>query len=127
MIRATVLVGLSAILLAGPARAAGTETHSGDVEAVDLERHTVTLAEMGPWRAPGTAPMRRSIHFTPETAVTLVRRSATPAPGGWPGGYAESPLAITAVRPGDFVSVTVTRHDGRVTARSIEVVRPAEP
>jgi hypothetical protein len=29
MIRATVLVGLSAILLAGPARAAGTETHSG--------------------------------------------------------------------------------------------------
>jgi hypothetical protein len=33
---------------------------------------------------------------------------------------------MTAVRPGDFVSVTVTRHDGRVIARSIEVDRPAE-
>jgi hypothetical protein len=126
MSRATLLAGLSAILLAGPAWAAGSETHSGDVGVVDLERHTVTLAEMGPWRGPGTAPTRRSIRFTPETAVTLVRRSATPAPGGWPGGYAESPLAMTAVRPGDFVSVTVARHAGRVTARSIEVVRPAE-
>jgi hypothetical protein len=126
MIRATVLVGLSAILLAGPAWAAGAETHSGDVGAVDLQRHTVTLEEMGPWRGPGTAPTRRSIRFTPETAVTLVQRSATPTPRGWPGGYAESSLAMTAVRPGDFVSVTVTRHDGRVIARSIEVVRPAE-
>ena len=57
--------------------------------------------------------------------MTLVQRSATPTPRGWPGGYAESSLAMTA-RPGDFVSVTVTRHDGRVIARSIEVVRPAE-
>jgi hypothetical protein len=81
MTRAMGLVGLSAILLAGPAWAAGAETHSGAVGAVDLQRHTVTLEEMGPWRGPGTVPTRRSIRFTPETAVTLVRRSAAAGPG----------------------------------------------
>jgi hypothetical protein len=127
MIRATVLAGLSALLLAGPAWAAGAETHSGSVGAVDLERHTLTVEEMGPWRGPASRPASRSIRFTPETVVTLVQRSTTPPPEGWPGGYVEAPLAVSEIRPGDFVSVTVARHEGRITARSIDVVRPTEP
>ena len=124
MIRATVLVGLSALLLAGPARAASAETHSGSVGAVDLQRYTVTVEEMGPWRGPASRPASRAIRFTPETAVALVQRSTTPPPGGWPRGYVEAPLAVSEIRPGDFVSVTVARHAGRITARSIAVGRP---
>jgi hypothetical protein len=126
MIRARATVGLLAILVAGPAGAATVETHSGAVRAVDLERHTVTIEEMGPWRGPGSHPTRRSIRFTTKTTVDLVRRPVTPPPGRWPGGYVESPSTMGEVRPGDFVSATVTRHDGRITARAIDVVRPAE-
>ncbi|HEX5531024.1 MAG TPA: hypothetical protein VFZ82_15765 [Methylomirabilota bacterium] len=76
-----------------------------------LSRATVPVRRGPRERRRSRETSARSIRFTPETALTLVRRSATPAPGGWPGGYAESPLAMAAVR---------------VTARSIEVVRPAE-
>lgn len=58
--------------------------------------------------------------------MALVQRCTTPPPGGWPGGYVEAPLAVSEIRPGDFVSVTVARHDGRITARSIDVVRSTE-
>lgn len=126
MIRARAMVGLLPILLAGPAWAATVETHSGAVRAVDLERHTVTVEEMGPWRGPGSHSTRRSIRFTTKTSVDLVQRSVAPPPGGWPGGYVESPSTMGEVRPGDFVSVTATRHDGRITARAIDVVRPAK-
>lgn len=126
MNRATLRVGLSALLLAGPAGAAGAETHSGSVRAVDLQRHTLTVEEMGPWRGPASRPASRSIRFTPETAVTLMQRSTTPPPEGWPGGYVVAPLAVSEIRPGDFVSLTVARPDGRIAARSIDVVRPTE-
>ena len=118
------------ILIAGPALAAETETHSGTVTAIDPGRDALTLQEMGPWRGPGTSLVNRAIVVTPDTTVDLVERSSAERPAAapaWPGGYVESPMSITQLQPGDFATITVIRQGGEAVAESIDVVRPASP
>jgi hypothetical protein len=43
---------------------------------------------------------------------------------GWISGYVESALTPTAVRPGDFATVTVDRAAKSPEAAAVEVVRP---
>jgi hypothetical protein len=127
MNRRVLLLMLVPPLVVGPAVVAwAAETHSGTVIAIDLDRHTLSLQEMGPWKGPGTEPMNRSITLTPDTTVALVARSATAPPSGWPGGYVESPSSPDALRAGDFATVTVAHRDHRTVATSIDVVRPVQ-
>jgi len=42
---------------------------------------------------------------TPDTKIELVARSAEAAPGQWPGGFKQTPLPATELKPGEFVTV----------------------
>ena len=116
-----VLVGAT---IAGPAFASDTSLHSGVIASSDLTTHNLRLEQMGPWRGEGTKPYTRSIVLSPETKFEMVTRAQGPNPQGWIGGYVESPLAASAVRPGDFANVTVA-HDGKSPeATMVEIVKP---
>ena len=53
--------------------------------------------------------MKSSIDFDADTKFELVTRAKGANPQGWIGGYVESTLAPSAVRLGDFATVTVDR------------------
>lgn len=116
-----VLAGAS---LASPAFASDTSVHPGVIASIDLTTHTLRLEQMGPWRGEGTKPYTRSIVLSPETKFERVTRARGPNPQGWIGGYVESPLAASAVRPGDFANVTLARDRQSPEATTVEIVRP---
>ncbi len=120
------LMGLAAVLAVTPAGAAEIVKHSGTIGRIDPAGKTLTLQEMGPWTGPGTRLVTRTITLTPDTRGELVRRPAKAVPGGWSGGYVESPLAVDRLRPGEFATVTVDRRGGKSVAVAIDVVRPSE-
>lgn len=113
------------VIAAGmPSMAADRPRQSGTVASIDPAAHTITLEEIGPWHGPTTPPTRRTIPFSPSTRIELVKRSAQPTAGGWPGEYVESPLSPAEVRPGDFATVELAHENGRLVATTIDVVRP---
>jgi hypothetical protein len=121
----SVVLILASSALAGPALASDPSLHSGSIASMDLATHTLRLEEMGPWRGSGTKPVTRSIDFGSDTKFELVTRAKGANPLGWTGGFVESALAPSAVRPGDFATVTVEREGKRPEAATVEVVRPA--
>jgi len=121
-----VLMALAAVLAGTPAGAAETVKHSGTISRIDPAKKTLTLQEMGPWTGPGTGLFTRTITLAPDTRGELVRRSAKAVRGGWRGGYAESPLAVDQLHPGEFATVTVDGHGRKSVALAIDVVRPSE-
>jgi hypothetical protein len=125
MLRRALLFAVSVLLIGTSAQAAETESHSGLLTMIDSARQTLTPSEMGPWTGLDTRPIMRSIPLTPATQVHLVRRSQEAMGGGWPGGYVESRLKVTEVHPGDFATVRVARHGRKLSAVSIDVVRPS--
>ena len=120
---ALVLAGSS---LAGPAFAADTSTslHSGVIVSIDTTTHSLKLQEMGPWKSAATKPVTRSIDFGRDTTFELVTRANGANPQGWIGGFVESALTATAVRPGDFATVTVEHDRKGPEAVMVQVVRP---
>jgi len=121
------VLALTSLLVASTAQAALPVRHSGKIVAVDTKRSTVTLEEMGPWKGPGKSVVRRSIHLAPTTKVELVTRSKGAAPDRWLGGFTESPLPPADLHPGDYVTVSTVKRQGRLDAVSVEVVRPRSP
>jgi len=122
----TVVLVLAGATLAGPALAADAPVRSGVIKSIDLATHTLRLEQMGPWPGEETKPFIRSIVLGPETKYELVTRAKGPNPQGWIGGYVESPLVASAVRPGDFANVTVDRNHKSPKATMMEIVRPVE-
>lgn len=86
--------------------------HSGRVAAVDPARHTLILEETGPWTPPHAGVVRRSIEAGSGTKFELATRTVASGAGGWPGGFRESTLKPSDVRPGDYATVTIER-EGR--------------
>jgi hypothetical protein len=80
---------------------------------------------MGPWVGPGQGIVKRWIVLIPETKVTEVSRSDRPAREGWPGDFASEPVTVSAIKPGDFATVTTDTRGGRLIARSVDVLRPS--
>lgn len=119
-----VLVAAGGPALAAQAPNAPASKASGTIVSVDGAKHTLTLAEMGPWHGPQTKPTDHAIALAPAAQVELVTRSTHPAPDGWIGGYVESPLSLDQLRPGDFATVTLAHQGGRLVATSVDVVRP---
>ena len=126
---------LSAVLvlagstLASPALAsdAPTSLHSGVIVSIDTAAHELRLQEMGPWKSEATKPVTSSIGFGPDTEFEMVTRAQGANPQGWIGGYVESALAPSGVRPGDFATVTVERDHRGPEAAMVQVVRPVGP
>jgi hypothetical protein len=77
---------------------------------------------MGPWH-PGRTNVKREVFaLTPETRVALACRQDVS--GGYLGQWTERPLPASALRVGDFATVTAQREDGRLQATAVVVVRP---
>jgi hypothetical protein len=116
-----VLVGLAS---AASLRASEAK-HTGTVAAVEPDRQRIAVEEMGPWAGPKQGIVKRWIALVPETKVAAISRSDRPTKDGWRGDFAAAPLTAAAIKPGDFVTVTTETRDGRLVARSVEVLRPS--
>lgn len=117
MSRVLVLAMIIGLLAPAASFAAGGATHSGRIAAVDGVK--ITLEEMGPWK-PGARPIARVIELGPSTRVERVVRS--PKAREWPGGFEATPLPASELRPGEFATVTVERHAGKLIAVAVTVV-----
>ena len=116
---------LAGLLVPGAGQAAETTPaemkHSGMIVATGRDAKAVTLEEFGPW-TPKSRPSKLVIELTPDTKIELVARSAEAAPGQWPGGFKQTPLPATELKPGEFVTVKTAKRDGRLVAVEITVV-----
>lgn len=121
------LVAFVVLLLVASRLDAAERRHSGTVTAVDRGAGTITLEEVGPWNPGGGVILTRTVRVRPGTHVVLVSRAdpSVPhvAPDDWPGGFRESALDAADVRPGDFVTVTVTAEGSEAVAQTVAVVR----
>jgi len=115
------IIVLGWLLAALPAGAAAVEKHSGVVMSV--EGTQITIEEMGPWRGPDTKPMGRTFQLTSATKVERVER-APEGSNGWPWSYVSRPLDLSALRTGDYVTVTVDPAARRNVVLEVEAVRP---
>ena len=117
----TLVFAFVGLVAASSALAAGTFKHSGRIVAVDPAKHVVTLEEMGPWTPRHSALVKWSIMLEPSTKIKLDTRAEQTGAGGWLGGFSESSLTTSELKPGDFVTVVVQRAGHRLEAVSVEV------
>src|SRR5262245_171337 len=97
--------------------------YAGDVLGVDRAAGTIVVGDMGPLRSTGTSEIaRRTIQVTPATEFVLVARAMGAAPTGWIGDYVETALPPWQVKPGDFVSITMSSDTARPEAVKVMVV-----
>jgi hypothetical protein len=103
--------------------------YSGTIVAVDPAGSSITLTELGAGVPGGrNEVIPRVIGLSPGTTLLLATRAADGEETGWRGGYTESPIAATDLKPGDFATVEAETRDGKLVAISVVVVRPtAEP
>jgi hypothetical protein len=116
---------LLAGLAAGGSLVASEARHTGTVVAVEPDRQRIAVEEMGPWVGPKQGVVKRWIVLVLQTKVAAISRSDRPGKDGWAGDFAAVPLTADAIKPGDFVTVTTETRDGRLVARSVEVLRPS--
>jgi len=122
--------GLLALALAAaaalPPAVGADERRSGTIVAVDA--NTVVVEEIGPGR-PGLAGNeieRHRIAIDPSTLVIGLVRTPGTAADGWPGGFVETRLGREALAEGAFVTVTLRRDQGQLTAGQVQIVDPGE-
>lgn len=118
-----ILVTAPALMLPSRASAADSARYSGTLVSVDEASGLLVLEVMGPWTGEVESTVtRRELRLGSDPEVRLLRRDpeGTNA-GGWRGGFAESPITLSAIRPGDYVTVQT---GARGVVGSIEVVRP---
>ena len=115
------LAVLGAALVLDTTFADAQTKRSGTVVAIDPERRTLTLDELGL----AGQPERHLVTLDAGVRVVEVQRREnvhTDAPGAWPGGFREVPAR--SLVPGDFVTITLAADERPLVARSIEIVRP---
>ena len=116
---------LVVFLMTSPAVAANMAKYSGSIVAVNPAKHTVTLEEVGPWTSQHSTLVKRSVEIGPSTRFELGTRAKATGADGWNGGFTESSLDPSAVRPGDYATVTIERAGLQRNAVSVQIVRPA--
>ena len=101
---------------------AGEVRHSGRVIAVDATAGTLRVEEMKAWTGPDTGLVDLSLRLTPASVIRQVSRPATVEQARWPNVWEARPITLDALKPGDFVTVTIGEK-GNV-ATTVELVRP---
>jgi hypothetical protein len=120
-----VLVGFGAPCWAQPA----VTGHSGTVTAVDRAAGTITIEEIGPWRVEGgqTVVTPLTVRADESTSWMRARRATGAGPSGWEGEFVEAPQGAWEVKPGDYVTVEVSREGKRRVAVRVTVAELATP
>jgi hypothetical protein len=122
----TLLTILVASLSLMPVGGAAEETrHTGKIVAIQPDRQSFTLEEMGPWTGPQHGVIKQVVRLAPDTKVVMVTRAQASEGDAWPGGFTQSPIAPSDLRPGDYVTVEGDARKGHLVARWVTVVRPA--
>ncbi|HEV8473065.1 MAG TPA: hypothetical protein VGR82_09840 [Methylomirabilota bacterium] len=116
---------LTGLILAAPSLAAGADAvkYSGTVVSVDQAAGVLVLATLEEGRRDGgpTPVTGVRVALTPSTAIVEARR----APGARPDGeFVDSPVPLSRLTPGDFVTVESVRDGKRLVARTVTVVAP---
>ena len=120
------LAAALAVAVAVSGAAADADRRSGTIVAVDPAASTLVVEEIGPGRAgqAGNEIARHRVTVEPSTTVTVVSRTPGSAPDGWPGSFVEMRLGREALKQGAFVTVTLRRDQGQLTAEQVTVVNP---
>ena len=113
-------VAVLAMLAAAPAAWADVTRHSGSVVSFDPAQGRLRIAELTASRGPEPIVVERVVQVPPSTQIHVAYRDATLE--HWPVTWDAAPLEASAIRAGDFVTVTT---DGE-TAVKLELVRPAD-
>jgi hypothetical protein len=128
MITRTLISLLAIFTLAFPAGAAEEARHSGTIVGLGSHPPQIVMEEIVAWTGPDSGRVRRTIDLTPDTSIQVVRRTDTWDDSGRTSkpGFEERTIEPSALRVGDFVTVTVRDADDPV-AVAMEVVRPDAP
>lgn len=127
MITRILMTLLTIIALAAAAGAAEEARHSGTIVGLRQQPPQLVMEEIVAWTGPDTGRVRRTIDVTPDTSIQVVERTDT-----WDSdrtsnpGFEERAIDASALRVGDFVTVTVRNAEDPV-AVAMEVVRPDAP
>ena len=99
--------------------------YSGTIVAVDPGGRSITLNELGPGIPGGrNQEIRRVIELSAATTLLLATRAEESQDTEWRGGYTESPIRVTDLKPGDYATVEAEAQNGSLRAISVVVVRP---
>src|SRR5215813_1711130 len=99
------------LVLATAAVGMAAERHSGSVLAVDAAGGTLQIRELVEGEGTQTHAVERTLHLAPGTAITLLRPPATFDSAHWPDAWDAQPLALAAIQPGDFVTITTSGNE----------------
>ena len=118
---------LVVFLMTSPAVAANMAKYSGSIVAVNPAKHTVNVRGSGAvdLTAQHSTLVKRSVEIGLSTRFELVTRAKATGADGWNGEFTESSLDPSAVRPGDYATVTIERAGHQRNAVSVQIVRPA--
>lgn len=123
----SLLAIIALIALASATGGAEEARHSGTIVGLRDDPPQIVMEEIVAWTGPDNGRVRRTIQVTPETSVQLVRRTDTwDSAGTSKPGFEERAIKASALRVGDFVTVTV-RNAGDPVAVAMEIVRPHAP
>lgn len=101
----------------GLASAQATERHSGTVVSVDPAARTLVIQEL----VEEGRPRRLDVRLPEGAAVVLSERIADEHVTRLDAAFAERPIDLTEVRPGDFVVVEGAARGGTATASTVVV------
>jgi hypothetical protein len=122
----TILFTLTCSLLPLPVGAVDLQRYSGILVAVDESRGALRLEETGPWTGKLKSTVtEKELLLAPDLEVKLIKRDPDgTGDDGWRGGFAATPLGISALRTGDYITVGTHRRGDDAIVELIEVVRP---
>lgn len=127
MITRMLMALLAIIALASAAGAAEEARHSGTIVGLRQDPAQLVMEEIVTWTGPDSGRVRRTIDVTPDTSIQVVRRTdAWDSDRTSKPGFEERAIDASALRVGDFVTVTV-RDAEDPAAVAMEVVRPDAP
>lgn len=113
------LLVLALLVVAPLAPAQAPRRYSGKVERVELMAGVVVVEELGE----RGRLVRHEVWVAAETAIVSAAR-LRPRDMRGPVAYAEVPVSLADLLPGDFVVVEAAEGGGRAVARRITIVEP---
>jgi len=115
-------VALILVAVTGAA-AIGAERHSGRIVAVDPAAGTVRIDELVEGVGSQPRAVERTLRLAPGATVQLLRPAARLDDAHWPNAWDSQPLSLAALKPGDFVTASVSGDE----IVALDLVRPDEP